>query len=75
MVLAPPTTGAPIGFTVRLDGQPPGADHGLDANESGEGAVEEPRMYQLVRQRRGAERTFEITFLDPAARAYVLTFG
>ena len=33
-------------------------------------------MYQLVRQRGGAaERTFEITFADPAVRAYVFTFG
>ena len=33
-------------------------------------------MYQLVRQREaGAQRTFEITFLDPGVRAYVFTFG
>jgi hypothetical protein len=33
-------------------------------------------MYQLVRQRAGgAERTFEITFLDAGVRAYVFTFG
>ena len=76
LVLAPPTSGAPVRFTVRLDGQPPGDDHGLDVNELGEGTVDEPRMYQLVRQRRGAaERTFEITFLDPGVRAYVFTFG
>ena len=54
----------------------PGNDHGVDVDESGEGAVSEPRMYQLVRQRRGvSERTFEITFLDPGVRAYVFTFG
>jgi hypothetical protein len=64
LVLAPPTTGAPARFTVLLDGQPPGDDHGLDINELGEGTVDEPRMYQLVRQHRGAERAFEITFLD-----------
>jgi hypothetical protein len=76
LVLTPPTSGAPVRFTVFLDGQPPGDDHGLDINESGEGTVDEPRMYQLVRQRRGAaERAFEITFLDPDVRAYVFTFG
>jgi thiol-disulfide isomerase/thioredoxin len=76
LVLAPPTSDAPVRFTVLLDGQPPRDDHGLDANELGEGTVDEPRMYQLVRQRGGAaERTFEITFLDPGVRAYVVTFG
>jgi thiol-disulfide isomerase/thioredoxin len=76
LVLAPPTSGAPVRVTVLLDGQPPGHDHGLDVNELGEGIVDEPRMYQLVRQRGGAaERSFEITFLDPGVRAYVFTFG
>jgi thiol-disulfide isomerase/thioredoxin len=76
LVLAPPASGAPVPFTVRLDGQSPEDDHGLDVNELGGGSVDEPRMYQLVRQRRGvAERTFEITFLDPGVRAYVFTFG
>ena len=63
-------------FEVRLDGQPPGDDHGLDVDASGRGTLSEPRMYQLVRQRGpAAPRTFEITFLDPGARAYVFTFG
>lgn len=76
LVLAPPAAGAPARFTVLLDGQPPGDDHGLDINDVGEGTVDEPRMYQLVRQRGGAtERDFEITFLDPGVRAYVVTFG
>jgi len=76
LVVAPPAAGAPVRFTVLLDGRPPGDDHGVHVDESGEGAVSEPRMYQLVRQRRGVtERTFEITFLDPGVRAYVFTFG
>jgi thiol-disulfide isomerase/thioredoxin len=76
LVLEPPASSAPVSFTVRLDGQPPGDDHGIDVNELGEGTVDEPRMYQLVRQRgAAAERTFEITFLDPGVRAYVFTFG
>jgi thiol-disulfide isomerase/thioredoxin len=76
LVLAPPSAGAPVRFTVLLDGQPPGEDRGLDVDESGAGNLSEPRMYQLVRQR-GAirQRTFEITFDDPGVRAYVLTFG
>jgi thiol-disulfide isomerase/thioredoxin len=76
LVLAPPASGAPVRFAVKLDGQPPGDAHGLDVDESGEGAVAEPRMYQLVRQRGAvAQRDFEITFLDPGVRAYVFTFG
>ena len=76
LVLAPPAAGAPVRFAVRLDGQPPGDAHGVDVDESGEGTITEPRMYQLVRQR-GAigQRTFEITFRDPGVRAYVFTFG
>ena len=76
LVVAPPTSGTPVRFTVLLDGQPPGDDHGLDVEESGEGTLSEPRMHQLVRQR-GAirERTFEITFFDSGVRAYVFTFG
>jgi thiol-disulfide isomerase/thioredoxin len=76
LVLAPPAAGAPVGFTIRLDGQPPGPDRGLDVGEDGEGAVAEPRMYQLVRGRGPTRpRTFEITFRDAGARAYVFTFG
>ncbi len=76
LVLAPPASGAPVRFAVKLDGQPPGDAHGLDVDESGAGAVDEPRMYQLIRQRGAvAERSFEITFLDPGVRAYVFTFG
>jgi thiol-disulfide isomerase/thioredoxin len=76
LVLAPPPAGAPVRFAVRLDGEPPGDAHGVDVDESGEGTVSEPRMYQLVRQRGVvAQRLFEIAFLDAGARAYVFTFG
>ena len=76
LVLAPPDSGAPVRFTVRLDGRPPGDAHGVDVSESGEGMVAEPRMYQLVRSRAAvAQRDFEITFHDPGVRAYVFTFG
>ena len=74
LVLAP--SRGPARFVVRLDGQPPGGARGLDVDASGEGTLSEPRMYQLVR-RRGtlAQSTFEITFLDAGAHAYVFTFG
>jgi thiol-disulfide isomerase/thioredoxin len=76
LVLAPPALGGAVRFAVLLDGQPPGADHGLDVDESGEGIVAGPRMYQLVRQLGPIrQRTFEIRFLDPGVGAYVFTFG
>ena len=66
----------PVRFRVSLDGEPPGADHGVDTDEQGQGTVTEPRLYQLVRQRGPIrDRTFEIEFLDAGARAYVFTFG
>jgi hypothetical protein len=65
-----------VRFSVRLDGQPPGPDHGDDVDDDGTGTVTEPRLYQLVRQRGPVtERTLEITFLDPGVRAYAVTFG
>jgi len=75
LVLTPPA-GAAAPFSVRLDGEAPAAAHGLDVDEQGSGTVDEPRLYQLVRQAdAGADRTFEITFLEPGVRAYVFTFG
>jgi thiol-disulfide isomerase/thioredoxin len=75
LVMAPPP-GAPVRFRMRIDGQPPGAAHGLDVDEHGDGTVTEPRLHQLVRQPGGVTgRTFEITFLDPGLRAYAFTFG
>ena len=76
LVLAPPSSGTPLGFTVRLDGRPPGGAHGLDVDEDGSGLISEPRMYQLIRQHGGVSaRTFEVTFHAPGAAAYVFTFG
>ena len=65
-----------IGFQVRIDGEPPGDAHGLDVDEDGNGTVAEQRLYQLVRQPGSdSDRTFEITFREPGAQAYVFTFG
>ena len=76
LVLAPPASGVPVGFTVRLDGRPPRDDHGVDADAAGAGTLSEPRLHQLVRQRGPiGPRTFEITFDAPGVRAYVFTFG
>ena len=76
LVLAPAPDAGPVRFRALLDGDPPGAAHGDDTDEHGEGTVTEPRLYQLIRQRgQVSEHTFEITFLDPGVRAYVFTFG
>jgi len=48
----------------------------VDTDQQGKGSLSEPRLYQLVRQSgRVADRSFEITFLEPGAQAYVFTFG
>jgi thiol-disulfide isomerase/thioredoxin len=66
----------PIPFRVLLDGEPPGASHGVDVDEQGDGVLREGRLYQLVRQHGAVrERTVEITFLEPGAEAYAFTFG
>jgi thiol-disulfide isomerase/thioredoxin len=66
----------PIPFRVLLDGEAPGASHGVDVDEDGNGLLREGRLYQLVRQHDGVrERTLEITLLEPGAEAYAFTFG
>jgi hypothetical protein len=66
----------PIPFRVRLDGEAPGASHGVDVDEDGNGVLRDGRLYQLVREPDAVrERTLEITFLEPGAEAYVFTFG
>jgi thiol-disulfide isomerase/thioredoxin len=66
----------PIPFRVLLDGEAPGASHGVDVDEDGNGLLRDGRMYQLVREHDTVgERTLEITFLEPGAEAYVFTFG
>jgi thiol-disulfide isomerase/thioredoxin len=76
LVMASAAPGSPIRFRVQLDELPPGAAHGTDVDDRGEGTLTEPRLYQLVRQPGPVtERTFEITFFDPGVRAYAFTFG
>ena len=54
-------------------GRPPGAAHGVDVDDQGNGTVIEQRMYQLIRQSEPiADRQFEIEFLDSGVEAFAL---
>lgn len=76
LVLGPQADGKPVRFRVRIDGRAPGAERGSDVDADGMGMVDAQRLYQLVRlPGDGAERLFEIEFLDPGVRAYAFTFG
>jgi thiol-disulfide isomerase/thioredoxin len=76
LVMGPAVAGTSVRFHVLLDGQPPGAAHGLDVDDQGHGTVTEQRLHQLIRQpERVTERTFEITFLDPGVETFSFTFG
>jgi cytochrome c biogenesis protein CcdA/thiol-disulfide isomerase/thioredoxin len=76
LVLAPSFQGRVARFRVKIDGLPPGPNHGFDVDAEGWGRIEEARLYQLVRQTGAiADRTFEIEFLDADVRAYAFTFG
>jgi thiol-disulfide isomerase/thioredoxin len=76
MVLGPAKNGRPIRFKITLDGAAPGDDHGVDSGPDGSGEVREPRLYQLIRQkRRVQDRTFVIEFLDPGVEVFSFTFG
>ena len=76
LVMAPGARGKPVRFRVLIDGHPPGAAHGIDVDEQGNGTVTEPRMYQLIRQAGSiSDRQFEIQFLDLGVEVFVFTFG
>ena len=76
LVMGPALPGGAVRFRVRIDGQVPDADGGLDIDKDGSGAIAEQRLYQLIRQKRPiVDRTFEIEFLDPGAELFVFTFG
>jgi thiol-disulfide isomerase/thioredoxin len=76
LVMALPPGERWMWFIVKIDGAPPGGDHGSDTDSDGWGRLDQPRMYQLVRQSRPiANRTFEIEFFGAGVRAYVFTFG
>jgi thiol-disulfide isomerase/thioredoxin len=76
LVMGPPTRGTSVPFTVLVDGEPPGAAHGLDVDEQGHGTLSEQRLHQLIRGRGSiGDRTFEITFHATGIEAYAFTFG
>jgi thiol-disulfide isomerase/thioredoxin len=76
LVMGPAARGLSVAFRVLVDGQTPGAAHGIDVDEQGNGTVGEQRMYQLIRQPMPiADRQFEIEFLGPGVEAYSFTFG
>ncbi|HTJ59482.1 MAG TPA: thioredoxin family protein [Devosiaceae bacterium] len=76
LVMGPAASGAPVDFRVRIDGKPPGAAHGADIDEQGNGTVSEQRLYQLIRQPGPIDdRQFEIEFLGPGVEAFAFTFG
>jgi hypothetical protein len=68
-----PARGTSVPFRVLIDGDPPGAAHGIDVDEQGNGTVSEQRMYQLIRQPKPiVDRQFEIEFLDSGVEAFAL---
>ena len=76
LVMGPAARGASVRFRVVIDGKPPGAAHGIDVDDAGNGTVAEQRFYQLIRQPKPiADLRFEIEFLDSGVEAYVFTFG
>jgi thiol-disulfide isomerase/thioredoxin len=76
LVMGPPAGASSVPFRVLVDGEPPGDAHGLDVDEEGNGTLDRPRLYQLVREPGSiTDRTFEIAFLAPGVEAYSFTFG
>jgi len=74
--MGPAAPGTAVRFRVLIDGQPPGAAHGSDVDDQGNGSVVEQRLYHLIRQPAPiADRLFEIEFLDPGVEAFAFTFG
>jgi hypothetical protein len=66
----------PVRFRVTLDDAPPGAAHGADTDQDGNGTVTSQRLYQLIRQQGPvSDHTFAIEFLDPGVQAFSFTFG
>jgi thiol-disulfide isomerase/thioredoxin len=76
LVMGPAAPGTSVRFRVLIDGKPPGAAHGVDVDDQGNGTVTEQRMYQLIRQPKPiADRQFEIEFLGPGVETFAFTFG
>jgi thiol-disulfide isomerase/thioredoxin len=76
LIMGTPAPARPIRFTVKIDGNAPGAEHGDDTDARGNGVATRQRTYQLVRQQqRITDRDFEIQFAEPGVEAFCFTFG
>jgi thiol-disulfide isomerase/thioredoxin len=76
LIMGPAKPQGAVRFRVLIDGQPPGASHGTDVDDKGNGTVIEQRLYQLIRQAGSiVDRQFEIEFLDSGVEAFAFTFG
>ena len=76
LIMGPAARQGAVPFRVFIDGQSPGAAHGSDVDEQGNGTVNEQRLYQLIRQSGPiSDRQFEIEFLDSGVEAFAFTFG
>ena len=76
LIMGPAKPGDPVRFRVLIDGHAPGAAHGIDVDEQGNGKCGEQGMYQLIRQPGPIiNRDFTIEFLDPGVEAFDFTFG
>ncbi|MGC1874858.1 MAG: redoxin family protein [Pseudolabrys sp.] len=76
LVMGPAAPGTSVKFRVLIDGQPPGAAHGIDVDDQGLGTMAGQRLYQLIRQSGPVvDRQFEIEFLDPNVEVFCFTFG
>jgi len=76
LVLGPAKDGKPVRFRVKVDGKAPAENHGVDTDAAGSGAVNENRLYQLIRLKNSTDdHTFEIQFLDLGVQVFSFTFG
>ncbi|MGO8948980.1 MAG: redoxin domain-containing protein [Ktedonobacterales bacterium] len=76
LVMGPAVRGTSVRFQVLIDGRPPGAAHGIDVDDQGNGTVTEQRLYQLIRQSKPiVDRQFEIEFSGSGVEAFAFTFG
>jgi thiol-disulfide isomerase/thioredoxin len=76
LVMGRVAPGAPVPFRVLIDGRPPGAAHGGDVDERGNGTVTGARLYQLLRQPKPIiDRQVDIEFLDAGVELFSFTFG
>jgi thiol-disulfide isomerase/thioredoxin len=76
LIMSPRARDRSVPFNVLVDGEPPGAAHGLDVDEQGHGTVSRQRLYQLIREPGSiTDRTFEINLRARGVEAYAFTFG